>query len=139
MVSRQPVDASSTSPGHVQSNPSHLVHPGDVFYPPSISDKLTLQQARDECEKHDSVLASPGQLFAAWRAGLNRCDYGWLSDGSVRYPINVPRAQCGGGKLGVRTLYKYENQTGYPDPEDKHGAYCFKGEVIDINNHINRK
>uniref|UniRef100_A0A3Q4GJ32 Versican b n=1 Tax=Neolamprologus brichardi TaxID=32507 RepID=A0A3Q4GJ32_NEOBR len=102
---------------------------GEVFYPTSISSKLTWQQAREECEKHDAVLASPGHLFAAWRAGLNRCDFGWLSDGSVRYPITIPRPQCGGGQLGVRTLYKYENQTGYPDPTDRHGAFCFKGKT----------
>ncbi|XP_069022890.1 versican core protein [Embiotoca jacksoni] len=102
---------------------------GDVFYPPSMSDKLTWQQAADECEKHDAALASTGQLFAAWRAGLNRCDYGWLSDGSVRYPITLPRAQCGGGLLGVRTLYKHANQTGYPDRTDRHGAYCFKAKL----------
>ncbi|XP_076614427.1 versican core protein [Chaetodon auriga] len=101
---------------------------GEVFYPSSVSDKLTLQQARDECEKYDAVMASPGQLFAAWRAGLNRCDYGWLSDGSVRYPITVPKPQCGGGLLGVRTLYKYENQTGFPDPADRHGVFCFKAK-----------
>lgn len=102
---------------------------GEVFYPPSISNKLTWQHAKEECKKHDAVLASPGQLFAAWRAGLNRCDYGWLSDGSVRYPITIPRPQCGGGLLGVRTLYKYENQTGYPDTTDRHGAFCFKGKI----------
>ncbi|KAM9841623.1 versican core protein [Aulostomus maculatus] len=102
---------------------------GEVFYPPSLNDKLTLQQAREECEKNNAVLASPGQLFAAWRAGLNRCDYGWLSDGSVRYPINVAKPQCGRGVLGVRTLYKYENQTGYPDPREEHGAYCFKAKL----------
>ncbi|XP_074473101.1 versican core protein isoform X2 [Sebastes fasciatus] len=101
---------------------------GDVFHPPSVRDKLTLQQSRDECEKHDAVLASPGQLFAAWRAGLNRCDYGWLADGSVRYPVTVPRQQCGGGLLGVRTLYKYDNQTGYPDPTERHALYCFKAK-----------
>uniref|UniRef100_A0A667XTE3 Versican core protein n=1 Tax=Myripristis murdjan TaxID=586833 RepID=A0A667XTE3_9TELE len=105
-----------------------LLPEGDVFYPP-ISYKLTLQQARQECEKHDAVLASPGQLFAAWREGLNRCDYGWLSDGSVRYPISIPRPQCGGGQLGVRTLYRYENQTGYPSPTDEYGAFCFKGKA----------
>ncbi|KAF3701731.1 Versican core protein Chondroitin sulfate proteoglycan core protein 2 [Channa argus] len=101
---------------------------GEVFYPPSLVDKLTFRQAREECEKHGAVLASPGQLFAAWRAGLNRCDYSWLSDGSVRYPITVPKPQCGGGQLGVRTLYMYENQTGYPNIMDKHGAFCFKAK-----------
>lgn len=101
---------------------------GEVFFPPSLSDKLTLQQAREACERHDAALASPGQLFAAWRAGLNRCDYGWLSDGSVRHPVTVPLPQCGGGLLGVRTLYKHKNQTGYPDPGERHGAFCFKGK-----------
>uniref|UniRef100_H3D7T0 Versican core protein n=1 Tax=Tetraodon nigroviridis TaxID=99883 RepID=H3D7T0_TETNG len=100
---------------------------GEVFYPP-LSTKLTLQQAKDECHKHDSVIASTGQLFAAWREGLNGCDYSWLSDGSVRYPVTIPRPQCGGGLLGVRTLYKYENQTGFPDPAEKFGVYCFKAE-----------
>ncbi|KAM8853080.1 versican core protein isoform 2-T2 [Synchiropus picturatus] len=99
---------------------------GEVFYPASLSDKLTLQEARLYCEDQQALLASPGQLFAAWRAGLNRCDYGWLSDGSVRYPINLPRPQCGGGLLGVRTLYKHQNQSGYPDPLERHGAFCYK-------------
>ncbi|KAM4720275.1 versican core protein isoform 1-T2 [Anableps anableps] len=102
---------------------------GEVFYPSSITDKVTWREAKEECEKHDAVLASPGQLFAAWMAGLSRCDYGWLSDGSVRYPINVPLPQCGGGQLGVRTLYKYNNQTGFPDPTEKHGAFCFKTKL----------
>ncbi|XP_054916726.1 versican b isoform X2 [Poeciliopsis prolifica] len=102
---------------------------GEVFYPSSITEKITWQEAKAECEKHEAVLASPGQLFAAWRAGLSRCDYGWLSDGSVRYPMNVPLPQCGGGLLGVRSLYKYTNQTGFPDPSDKHGAFCFKAKL----------
>uniref|UniRef100_A0A3P9PEC2 Versican a n=1 Tax=Poecilia reticulata TaxID=8081 RepID=A0A3P9PEC2_POERE len=100
----------------------------DVYcFVDELQEKITWKEAKAECEKHDAVLASPGQLFAAWRAGLSRCDYSWLSDGSVRYPMNIPLPQCGGSLLGVRTLYKYTNQTGFPDPTDKHGAFCFKG------------
>uniref|UniRef100_A0AAZ3PF85 Versican core protein n=1 Tax=Oncorhynchus tshawytscha TaxID=74940 RepID=A0AAZ3PF85_ONCTS len=98
---------------------------GEVFYTP-VSYKLTLRQAKHECERQGAVLASPGNLFAAWRGGLDRCDYGWLSDGSARYPISVPRPQCGGGLLGVRTLYRFPDQSGFPNPIDRHGAFCFK-------------
>nr|XP_029510069.1 versican core protein-like isoform X2 [Oncorhynchus nerka] len=101
---------------------------GEVFYTP-VSYKLTLRQAKHECERQGAVLASPGNLFAAWRGGLDRCDYGWLSDGSARYPISVPRPQCGGGLLGVRTLYRFPDQSGFPNPIDRHGAFCFKGKT----------
>uniref|UniRef100_A0A673WEH9 Versican b n=2 Tax=Salmo trutta TaxID=8032 RepID=A0A673WEH9_SALTR len=104
---------------------------GEVFYAP-IRYKLTLRQAKRTCETQGAVLASPGNLFAAWRGGLDRCDYGWLSDGSARYPISIPRPQCGGGLLGVRTLYRFPDQTGFPRPIDRHGAFCFKGKEPEI-------
>lgn len=106
---------------------------GEVFYPPST--QLTLQQARDLCESMDAELASPGHLHAAWRDGLDRCDYSWLSDGSVRYPIAFPRYQCGRGTLGVRTRYRFANQTGFPQPTEKYGAFCFKGRRLLSSRH----
>lgn len=103
------------------------LHPvGEVFYPPST--QLTLKKARELCERLDAVLASPGEIHAAWREGLDRCDFSWLSDGSARYPIAVPRYQCGRGSLGVRTLYRFVNRTGFPMPDEKFGAFCFRGK-----------
>ncbi|KAG7243961.1 hypothetical protein INR49_006119 [Caranx melampygus] len=105
---------------------------GEVFYAP-VSRKMTFDEAREECKKMNAVLATPGHLHAAWRQGLDRCDYGWLSDGSVRHPVAVPKMQCGGGLLGVRTMYRHRNQTGFPEPTKKLGAYCFKGRREVIN------
>ncbi|XP_057687691.1 versican core protein-like isoform X2 [Corythoichthys intestinalis] len=105
---------------------------GDVFYAP-VSQKMTFEEAKQECQRRDSELATPGQLHAAWRRGLDKCDYGWLSDGSARYPVAVPKIQCGGGLLGVRTMYRYKNQSGFPEPTTRLGAYCFKGWKLMFN------
>nr|XP_014340358.1 PREDICTED: aggrecan core protein [Latimeria chalumnae] len=98
---------------------------GEVFLAVT-EEKLTLAGAHEYCQKQNAVLASTGQLHSAWNQGLDRCHAGWLSDGSVRYPVTKPRTACGGDKPGVRTIYQFPNQTGYPDPESRYAAFCFK-------------
>uniref|UniRef100_A0A3P9K5A0 Link domain-containing protein n=1 Tax=Oryzias latipes TaxID=8090 RepID=A0A3P9K5A0_ORYLA len=87
---------------------------GEVFHVESAQG-LTYDQAVLSCQEHGGILASTGELYAAWKTGFDKCRAGWLQDGSVRYPINIPRARCGGGKHGVHTVYAHPNQTVYQE------------------------
>uniref|UniRef100_A0A672SH20 Neurocan core protein n=1 Tax=Sinocyclocheilus grahami TaxID=75366 RepID=A0A672SH20_SINGR len=99
---------------------------GDVFHT-SVPEKLSLASASTHCHTLGAQLATVGQLFLAWQGGFDRCDPGWLADGSVRYPINLPRRNCGGDEPGVRTVYHNPNRTGFPDTSDLFDAYCYQG------------
>lgn len=65
---------------------------------------LTFSAAQKACQDQGAIIATPDQLQAAWLDGLHWCNAGWLADGSVRYPITIPREQCGGTGVaaGVR-------------------------------------
>ncbi|NWI49300.1 HPLN4 protein, partial [Calyptomena viridis] len=83
--------------------------------------KLSYPEAVQACKNNGAAVAKVGQLYAAWKIQLlDRCEAGWLEDGSIRYPIVNPRARCGGREPGVRNL-------GFPDKKYKlFGVYCFK-------------
>uniref|UniRef100_A0A8C2B2T5 Neurocan core protein n=1 Tax=Cyprinus carpio TaxID=7962 RepID=A0A8C2B2T5_CYPCA len=99
---------------------------GEVFHT-SVLEKLSLASASTHCHTLGAQLATVGQLYLAWQGGLDRCDPGWLADGSVRYPINLPRRNCGGDEPGVRTVYHNPNRTGFPNTSDLFDAYCYQG------------
>ncbi|KAF7661781.1 hypothetical protein LDENG_00254430 [Lucifuga dentata] len=98
---------------------------GEVFHS-SVPGRLTLSSASDRCVSLGGQLATVGQLYLAWKAGLDSCAPGWLSDGSVRYPVIWPRSDCGGTQPGVLTVtpnITSENTTQLFD------AYCYRGKV----------
>ncbi|KAM8860923.1 brevican core protein isoform 4-T4 [Synchiropus picturatus] len=104
---------------------------GRVFYSTSV-EKFSFYEAGDQCTKLGARLATTGELYLAWKSGMDVCNAGWLADRSVRYPINIARPQCGGGVLGVRTVYLFENQTGYPYPDSRYDAICFQSGEDDV-------
>ncbi|KAI3376934.1 hypothetical protein L3Q82_000173 [Scortum barcoo] len=94
---------------------------GKVYYL-QPSHMMNLTEAQQACREDGAEIAKVGQLYAAWKLeGLDRCDAGWLADGSVRYPITRPRRNCGSSKPGVRSF-------GFPSPQHKHGVYCYKSD-----------
>ncbi|XP_018429430.1 PREDICTED: brevican core protein [Nanorana parkeri] len=92
----------------------------------STPNKFTLSEARDYCRALGAEMANTGQLYAAWNEGFDHCNPGWLADGSVRYPIVTPRDKCGGNSPGVKTVFQFRDQTGFPDPQARYDVYCFR-------------
>ncbi|XP_045915084.1 brevican core protein-like [Micropterus dolomieu] len=101
---------------------------GKVFHD-SASQQLSFDEAQSYCRAAGAELATTAQLYLAWSEGLDHCSPGWLSDGSVRYPIINPRERCGGPQAGVKTLYRFSNQTGFPEPSSLHDVYCFRDNI----------
>lgn len=95
--------------------------PAGRFYYLIHPTKLTYDEAVQACLNDGAQIAKVGQIFAAWKLlGYDRCDAGWLADGSVRYPISRPRRRCSPTEAAVRFV-------GFPDKKHKlYGVYCFR-------------
>ncbi|NXI31371.1 PGCA protein, partial [Sterrhoptilus dennistouni] len=103
---------------------------GKVFYA-TAPEKFTFQEALDKCRSLGARLATTGELYLAWKDGMDMCSAGWLADRSVRYPISRARPNCGGNLVGVRTVYLHVNQTGYPHPDSRYDAICYSGDDME--------
>ncbi|XP_064311885.1 aggrecan core protein [Phalacrocorax carbo] len=103
---------------------------GKVFYA-TAPEKFTFQEAFEKCHSLGARLATTGELYLAWKDGMDMCSAGWLADRSVRYPISRARPNCGGNLVGVRTVYLYVNQTGYPHPDSRYDAICYSGDDVE--------
>ncbi|NWI57147.1 PGCA protein, partial [Calyptomena viridis] len=103
---------------------------GKVFYA-TAPEKFTFQEAFDKCRSLGARLATTGELYLAWKDGMDMCSAGWLGDRSVRYPISRARPNCGGNLVGVRTVYLHINQTGYPHPDSRYDAICYTGDDVE--------
>ncbi|XP_033107759.1 hyaluronan and proteoglycan link protein 1-like [Anneissia japonica] len=94
---------------------------GAVFHVANGRYTYNFEDAKKACKDHGAQIATLAQLQAAWSAGLDVCKAGWLADGSVRYPIRMPRTGCGHTTpAGVRSWgYK-------PKTKKSADAYCYK-------------
>ncbi|XP_007906547.1 hyaluronan and proteoglycan link protein 3 [Callorhinchus milii] len=129
---REPCGGKDISPGVRSYGQRHKdLHRFDVFcFASTLKGTLYLLQrpggmsfsaAVTMCEEDGGQIAKVGQLFAAWKfLSFDRCQAGWLADGSVRYPIAFPRPNCGPSEPGVRTF-------GFPGKEHgRFGVFCHK-------------
>ncbi|KAM6937024.1 hyaluronan and proteoglycan link protein 3 [Xenentodon cancila] len=119
------------APGLRSYGPQHrLLHHYDAFcFSASVQgtvyflkhpSKLNFTEAVQACTRDGSQIARVGHLYAAWKLmGLDRCNAGWLADGSLRYPIANTRANCGPPQPGVRSF-------GFPPQHLKFGVYCYR-------------
>jgi len=83
--------------------------------------RLSYDEAVQACVDDGAQIAKVGHMYAAWKLqGYDRCDAGWLADGSVRYPISRPRKNCSPTEAAVRLV-------GFPDKQQQlYGVYCFE-------------
>ncbi|XP_048196652.1 neurocan core protein [Perognathus longimembris pacificus] len=105
---------------------------GVVFHYRAARDRyaLTFAEAQEACRLSSASIAAPRHLQAAFEDGFDNCDAGWLSDGTVRYPITQSRPGCYGDRSSLPGVRSY----GKRDPQELYDVYCFArvlgGEVF---------
>ncbi|CAH1779870.1 unnamed protein product [Owenia fusiformis] len=77
----------------------------------------TFAAAKAYCKSKGHKIATPAQIQAAFDLGMQLCSFGWLKDGSVRYPHQMPFTNGWCGHRGVNTDLNH-------NPLDKFGVYC---------------
>ncbi|MCI4390889.1 hypothetical protein PGIGA_G00128110 [Pangasianodon gigas] len=108
---------------------------GVVFHYRTLAEPYSLSfvDAERACEQNSAQIASPEQLWAAFHSGLDECSVGWLSDQTVRYPIQKPELGCYGHSENVRGVRNY----GKRDANELFDVYCFasimQGEVFPVS------
>lgn len=119
-----------------------------------ITYNLTRTEADAVCTKYGATIATPEQLQTDFNAGADWCSFGWLSDNTMRFPINttliqgcstVPKVQqgvSGNGKADVNcygikpnkpqgTDYIHPfNQTFYGKPCDRKSVQIAELRII---------
>ncbi|XP_072288975.1 hyaluronan and proteoglycan link protein 1a [Eucyclogobius newberryi] len=130
---RQPCGGTNNGPGLRSYGRRDKKSRFDVFcYASSLTGRfywlvqpegLSYDEAVQACIDDGAEIAKVGQMHAAWKMeSFDRCDAGWLADGSVRYPITRPRKNCSPTEAAVRLV-------GFPDKAQKtYGVYCYKEE-----------
>uniref|UniRef100_A0A8C0EYI3 Hyaluronan and proteoglycan link protein 2 n=1 Tax=Bubo bubo TaxID=30461 RepID=A0A8C0EYI3_BUBBB len=115
---------------------------GRVYF---IRGHLNFKEAGQACHNHGAAIAKVGQLYSAWKfSQLDRCDGGWLADGSVVHagiPVPSPSAPAPGpgevvaSALGTRSVIRELGQawggTQKPSGEGKAPKTDARGGVND--------
>nr|XP_029497815.1 neurocan core protein-like [Oncorhynchus nerka] len=104
-----------------------LVVTGVVFHYWSPSDRyaLSFDDAKWACQENSALIATPNQLWAAFHDGYSNCAAGWLSDQTVRYPIQSPELGCYGHQEYSSGVRNY----GKRDANELFDVYCFSREL----------
>ncbi|CAH1779868.1 unnamed protein product [Owenia fusiformis] len=77
----------------------------------------TFAAAKAYCKSKGHKIATPAQIQAAFDLGMSECNWGWVEDGSLRSPQQMPFTNNWCGKRGLNTWLNY-------DQLKKRGVYC---------------